>query len=93
MYKQKTNILTQYSLPIKSDLISRGKQCHSNKTEIVSPPNHILWQTWSIMSILITIIITIIIVILIVIDSYIMIKDKDNDNDDENNAQNKDNKK
>ena len=31
MYKQKaTNILTKYRLPIKSDLISRGKQCRSN---------------------------------------------------------------
>ena len=31
MYKQKTtNILTKYGLPIKSDLISRGKQCRSN---------------------------------------------------------------
>ena len=36
MYKQKTtNILTKYSLPIKSDLISRGKQCRSNND---SPP-------------------------------------------------------
>ena len=43
MYKQKTtNILTKYSLPIKSDLISRGKQCRSNNTEIDSPPNHVL---------------------------------------------------
>ena len=31
MYKQKaTKILTKYGLPIKSDLISRGKQCRSN---------------------------------------------------------------
>ena len=38
MYKQKaTNILTKYGLPIKSDLISRGKQCRSNND---SPPNH-----------------------------------------------------
>ena len=35
-YKQKTNILTKYGLPIKSDLISRGKQCRSNND---SPPN------------------------------------------------------
>ena len=43
MYKQKaTNILTKYGLPIKSDLISRGKQCRSNNTEIDSPPNHVL---------------------------------------------------
>ena len=35
MYKQKTtNILTKYGLPIKPDLISRGKQCRSNNTEI-----------------------------------------------------------
>ena len=40
MYKQKTtNILTKYGLPIKSDLISRGKQCGSNND---SPPNHVL---------------------------------------------------
>ena len=43
MYKQKaTNILTKYGLPIKSDLISRGKQCRLNNTEIDSPPNHVL---------------------------------------------------
>ena len=36
MYKQKTtNILTKYGLPVKSDLISRGKQCRSNND---SPP-------------------------------------------------------
>ena len=29
-------------LPIKSDLISRGKQCHSNNTEIDTFPNHVL---------------------------------------------------
>ena len=40
MYKQKTtNILTKYGLPIKSDLISRGKQGRSNND---SPPNHVL---------------------------------------------------
>ena len=43
MYKQKTtNILTKYGLPIKSDLIRRGKQCRSNNAEIDSPPNHVL---------------------------------------------------
>ena len=43
MYKQKaTNILTKYGLPIKSDLISRGKQRPSNNTAIDSPPNHVL---------------------------------------------------
>ena len=43
MYKQKTtNILTKYGLPIKSDLISTGKQCHPNNTETDSPPNHVL---------------------------------------------------
>ena len=46
MYKQKTtNILTKYGLPIKSDLISRGKQCRSNNTEVDSPPKHVLQQT------------------------------------------------
>ena len=40
MYKQKTkNILTKYGSPIKSDLISRAKQCRSNND---SPPNHVL---------------------------------------------------
>ena len=40
MYKQKTtNILTKYGLPIKSDLIGRGKQCRSNND---FPPNHVL---------------------------------------------------
>ena len=39
MYKQKTtNILTKYGLSIKSDPISRGKQCGSNNTETDSPP-------------------------------------------------------
>ena len=43
MYKQKTtNMLTKYGLPIKSDLISRGKQCRSNNTEVDSPPKHVL---------------------------------------------------
>ena len=43
MYKQKaTNTLTKYGLPIKSDLISRGKQRPSNNTAIDSPPNHVL---------------------------------------------------
>ena len=35
MYKQKTaNILTKYGLPIKSGLISRGKQCRSNNDSL-----------------------------------------------------------
>ena len=38
--KQQTYLIRR--LPIKSDLISRGKQCHSNNTEINSPPNHVL---------------------------------------------------
>ena len=43
LYKLKaTNILSWYGLAIKSDLISRGKQCRSNNTEIDSPPNHVL---------------------------------------------------
>ena len=63
MYKQKTaNILTKYGLPIKSDLISRGKQYRSNNTEIDSPPNHVLT--------IMIIIVIMIIVILIVINSY-----------------------
>ena len=42
-YQQKTtNILTQYGLPIKSDLIFRGKQCRSNNKKIDSPQNHVL---------------------------------------------------
>ena len=92
-----------YGLPIKSDLISRGKQCHANTTEIDSPPNHVSKQTWSIIILTIKIFITIIImiiiitiviiiiVILIVIDSYVITKDKYEDNDDENNIQNVDN--
>ena len=45
MHKQKTtNTITKYGLPIKSDLISRGKQCRSNNTEIDSLPNHVLSQ-------------------------------------------------
>ena len=39
MYKRKTNILTKYGLPIKSDVISSGKQYRSNND---SPPNHVL---------------------------------------------------
>ena len=39
--KQQTNILTQYGLPIKSDLISRGKECRSNNIKIDSPENHV----------------------------------------------------
>ena len=31
---RKTNILTKYSLPIKSDLTGRGKRCHLNNTKI-----------------------------------------------------------
>ena len=86
MYKYKaTNILTKYDLPIKSDLISRGKQYRSNNTEIDSPPNHVL--TIMIIKVIIIIIIIIIIVILIVINSYIIIKDNDNDNADESDAQ------
>ena len=84
-------------MPIKSDLISRGKQCCSNNTEIDSAQNHVIDHSWSVITILIIImliiiVMIIIIVILIVIDLYIIIKDKDNDNDDENNAQNKDKK-
>ena len=87
MYKYKaTNILTKYDLPIKSDLISRGKQYRSNNTEIDSPPNHVL-TIMIIKVIIIIIIIIIIIVILIVINSYIIIKDNDNDNADESDAQ------
>ena len=91
--KQKTNTFTKYGLPIKSDLISRGKQCRSNNIEIDSPTNHVLYQTWSVIIMIIIIIVIIKIVILIVMNSYIIIKDNDNDNDDGNNSQNKDNKK
>ena len=91
--KQKTNTCTKYGLPIKSNLISRGKQCRSNNIEIDSPTNHVLYQTWSVIIMIKIIIVIIKIVILIVMNSYIIIKYNDNDNDDGNNSQNKDNKK
>ena len=31
-------MLTEYGLPIKSDLIGRGKRCFSNNAKINSPP-------------------------------------------------------
>ena len=40
--KKKNPKHTQYDLPIKSGLISTGKQCRSNNTEIDPPPNHVL---------------------------------------------------
>ena len=58
--KQKTNTCTKYGLPIKSNLISRGKQCRSNNIEIDSPTIQVFYQTWSIIIMILIKILTII---------------------------------
>ena len=63
---RQTNILTEYGLPIKSDLIGRGKQRRSNNTKIDSPQK-------TIRNNIITVVVIIIIMMMIVITMVIII--------------------
>ena len=64
---RQTNILTEYGLPIKSDLIGRGKQRRSNNTKIDSPQKTIKNNN------IITVVVIIIIMMMIVITIMVII--------------------
>ena len=64
---RQTNILTEYGLSIKSDLIGRGKQRRSNNTKIDSPQKTIKNNN------IITVVVIIIIMMMIVITIMVII--------------------
>ena len=73
---RQTNILTEYGLPIKSDLIGRGKQRRSNNTKIDSPQktiknNNII--TVVVIIIMMMIVITIMVIIIIMMIAVVVI--------------------